>query len=312
MRPVFSPLSSLVILILFLLAGLFLGNFFAFVVVYPFLGSLEAIEALTKDPFAIEKSRLPLLLMQGATAFTLFLFVPYAFLHWEKRQGADSERWAFLAGGARLNGSAAKLPVQLGITFLLTFLVMPLNSLIAEWNQSFPLPEALAAMEAKAAALTEMIVSFETPVELLLGVLIIGLIPGLGEEYLFRGIVQNKVRQIQPNIHLAIWVTAFIFSAVHFQFGGLLPRMLLGALFGYLYVWSGHLAVPVFAHFVNNTFSFILMGLHFKGELAFDIEAVGQESPLGGVVLSSAFAGFLLWYFHRISTPTTVKDAHAS
>lgn len=312
MRPAPSPLSSLVILVLFLLAGLFLGNFFAFVVAYPFLGSLEAIEALTKDPFAVEDARLPLLLMQGATAFTLFLFVPYAFQRWEKMQGADPKRWAFLHGGTRLSGSSARLPMQLGLTFLLTFLVMPLNSLFAEWNQSFPLPEALVEMEAKAAALTKMIVSFETPVELLLGVLIIGLIPGLGEEYLFRGILQNKMRQIQPNTHLAIWITAFIFSAIHFQFGGLLPRMLLGALFGYLYVWSGHLAVPVFAHFVNNTFSFILMGLHFKGDLAFDIEAVGQESPLPGVVISSALAGLLLWYFYRFSTPTTVQDAHAS
>jgi uncharacterized protein len=99
---------------------------------------------------------------------------------------------------------------------------------------------------------------------------------------------------------VAIWLTATLFSLLHFQFYGFVPRLLLGALFGYLYWWSGNLAVPVLAHFVNNGFTVFIMFLHQKGVLSIDLEQPGQIPP----TLALASAGLtvaLLYWFWQIS-----------
>jgi membrane protease YdiL (CAAX protease family) len=82
--------------------------------------------------------------------------------------------------------------------------------------------------------------------------LIMAVIPAIGEELLFRGVIQQQLHFRLKNPHMAIWITAMLFSAIHMQFYGFIPRMLLGAFFGYLMVWTQSLWVPVLAHFLNN------------------------------------------------------------
>ena len=92
---------------------------------------------------------------------------------------------------------------------------------------------------------------------LIVTVLMVGLMTGIGEELTFRGIIQSLVTEKSNNHHIAIWVTAIIFSAIHFQFFGFFPRMLLGAFFGYLMVWSGSIWLPIYAHFLNNSMAVV-------------------------------------------------------
>jgi membrane protease YdiL (CAAX protease family) len=121
--------------------------------------------------------------------------------------------------------------------------------------------------------LTEYLTAFETIPQLLVGFVVIALIPAIGEELVFRGLLQPRVQRLTHNVHAAVWITGFIFSAIHFQFYGLIPRMLLGVLLGYLYVWSGNLWYPIVGHFTNNGFTLLMIFLYKKNTIDIDIEA---------------------------------------
>ena len=145
------------------------------------------------------------------------------------------------------------LVMALGLTFIITI------SPLVEWNMNMEFPDFLKGVESwardaedKAAELTKAMTSFESVGDLVLGLIVIALLPAIGEELVFRGLFQNEFFRGSGNIHLSIWLAAIIFSAIHLQFYGFVPRLLLGALFGYLYYWSGSLLIPMFAHFVNN------------------------------------------------------------
>jgi membrane protease YdiL (CAAX protease family) len=87
--------------------------------------------------------------------------------------------------------------------------------------------------------------------------LIIAVLPAIGEELLFRGILQKIFVGITDNIHIGILITGFLFSLMHVQFIGFFPRMLMGVVFGYLLYWTGSIWIPILAHFVNNALGVI-------------------------------------------------------
>jgi membrane protease YdiL (CAAX protease family) len=97
----------------------------------------------------------------------------------------------------------------------------------------------------------------------ILNLILIAFLPGIGEELVFRGILQKHIGGIFKNPIAAIWISAFIFSAIHFQFEGFFPRIVLGATLGYLYYWTGNLWVPMIAHAFNNGFQIAL--IYFTG-----------------------------------------------
>ncbi len=88
---------------------------------------------------------------------------------------------------------------------------------------------------------------------LLYVIFLIGIIPGVCEELVFRGVFQKIFTKAFANKHVGVWAAAFVFSFAHFQFYGFLPRFILGAVLGYLYMYSRTLWVPILAHTVNNS-----------------------------------------------------------
>lgn len=135
----------------------------------------------------------------------------------------------------------------------------PFMSWLVEFNNNVILPDFLAPLEhwmkqseQSAEQLTKAFLSFNGLGSFLYVMLIVAIIPALGEELLFRGVLQKIMVDWIKNYHVAIWVTAILFSALHMQFYGFLPRMLLGALFGYVFYWSGSLWLPILGHFINN------------------------------------------------------------
>lgn len=142
---------------------------------------------------------------------------------------------------------------------LLLAISMPAMNYIVYLNEQLSLPDSLSAIEQwmratedAAKAVTDSFLTGNTLLGLLGCVLLLGVLTGLSEEMLFRGALQGTFIESR-NVHFSIWLTAFVFSVLHFQFFGFVPRMLLGAIFGYLLVWSGSLWVPVIAHALNNS-----------------------------------------------------------
>jgi membrane protease YdiL (CAAX protease family) len=191
--------------------------------------------------------------------------------------------------------------------FLLTIILMPFTGLVAEWNERMSLPPYLKDLEiwmkeseATLGRLTEYLLSFQSYGELAIALIVIAVIPAIGEEVLFRGILQRKLAEHWANVHLAIWVTAFLFSAIHFQFYGFFPRLFLGAMFGYLYFWTGRLSMAMFAHFVNNGVTVVLMWLNNQGAFPVDIGAT-EAIPVWMGIFSLILSVLLLRVIYRAS-----------
>ena len=190
------------------------------------------------------------------------------------------------------------------LVLLSTFFFMILNSGVIEWNKSINFPEFMNAFETWAfnkekelEKITIFLVSFENNWEFLFGILSIALIPGICEEYLFRGVLQKNFYLISKNIHIAVWLSALFFSALHLQFYGFFPRMLLGVLFGYIYYWSGNILYPMIAHIFNNFFSLTIFYFSQKGLLNENFEVSINSSPnipIGLIIISAVlFIGFM-------------------
>lgn len=138
----------------------------------------------------------------------------------------------------------------LGGCFVLA--ALPLAHFTFWLNQQVPLPEWAVSMEANTNNLISNLLISEHLYELFLNLLVVAVIPALGEEWVFRGVLQRNLHRSLENPHLSIWISALIFSGIHLQFEGFLPRVILGGLLGYLFFWTKNLWVPIFAHFVYN------------------------------------------------------------
>ncbi len=189
-------------------------------------------------------------------------------------------------------------------TAVLMLIILPLVYAIYAFNQSMALPEAWSELEkslqnaeATSQQTITLLLSATGWTGFVFNLIVIALLPALSEELIFRGVLQNIVRNSSGNPHLAIWLAAFVFSAVHMQWYGFLPRMLLGALFGYLYFWSGQLSLAVLAHFVNNAIA-VLFEYAAKTGQAPVTETELLQSPWWLVLLSALFTGILLRYLH--------------
>lgn len=137
---------------------------------------------------------------------------------------------------------------------------IPAMNLIINWNQNWHFPPFMAAaeeyfrtLEQGATDATEMLLANSTIPSLIISILIVGVLAGFSEELFFRGAMQRVLGMTRTNHHVVIWLVAFIFSAFHFQLFGLIPRLLLGAFFGYALYWTKSLWLPIFLHIFNNT-----------------------------------------------------------
>ena len=297
---------SLLVLVGFILLGMSVGNMLAVLFLMKYLGSgegmagVEIITRLIQSPAEVPDGWNALMILQATAHVSTYLIPPL--LYWayiERRRLPDFQTRPFT-------------PPQIwGLTLLAVLAFMPLNGLIIEWNQGMKLPDALSGVEQwmrdkedQLAGLTEYLTDFATPVQFVVALLVIGIIPAFGEEVLFRGVLQRKLTEHWANPHLAIWVAAALFSAIHVQFYGFIPRMLLGALFGYLYYWSGSLWVAIFAHFVNNGFMVLMLYLYHRKMVDYNIED-NESVPWSAALVSLVVTSGLLYaaWKQRQTTP---------
>lgn len=190
------------------------------------------------------------------------------------------------------------------VLIFITF--VPVVNLFVELNKQLVLPEFLSELEnwmktaeAGAERMTVSLLKMENLTDLIINIILIGLIPAVGEELIFRGILQQTINKNRKNYHLGIWLAAAIFSAIHLQFYGFLPRLLLGALFGYLFYWSGNIWIPIFAHFVNNSTA-VLISYHLaENGLEEKLEKVGTTGDTWYISLIFALIFFYVLYRFR-------------
>ncbi len=171
----------------------------------------------------------------------------------------------------------------LTIIFLSVFTVLPFLGYLAELNNGMHLTGALKGVEEwmrtkemQAKELTEAFLKTKTYGGLLLNIFVIALMPALGEELLFRGVIQRIFIDMTRSVHLGIIITAVVFSAFHFQFLGFLPRFLLGLMLGYAMMMTGSLWSSIWLHFINNASTVLVYFLHYKKVLKISADEMGS------------------------------------
>lgn len=188
----------------------------------------------------------------------------------------------------------------------------PLINQMMVWNQQMILPEFLKTFEvwmknteAKATEVTLAFMKMNSAIDFLLVFLMIALLPALGEELVFRGIIQQLFKKLIANSFLAILFTSIIFSAIHMQFYGFFPRMMLGLLLGYLLEWSGSLWLPILLHFLNNGAAVVMA--YFFPDL--NIDLVGTSPGEAWQVLVSAIlCGILIYFIYAYSKKKSYQN----
>jgi membrane protease YdiL (CAAX protease family) len=180
--------------------------------------------------------------------------------------------------------------------------IMPFVNLIIGWNEAMHLPDFMSGMEAtmrsmevSAMKLTEVLIHMESPISLFYMTLLVAVLPAIGEELMFRGIIQRLFAQQFYSYHAGIWISALLFSAMHFQFFGFFPRLLLGAVLGYLLIYSGSIIYPMIGHFVNNFTSLLVAYLIQHGMIDAEIESIGAKQEWLYILPSLFICGFLFY-----------------
>lgn len=283
------PLVTLLLIFAFMLVGYFVAAFVGAAAAFPFLDSLGDFFTILDE----QKSEnwWAIMVMQMATAIVLFIVTPYVLI-----------RFIFQSSNKYIISlKRGPLFKSIGLTILATLSLMVVNTILIEWNSNMVLPEFMGGIEEiirsqedRMAKLTEFLTSFNTFDKFIFAFFVIAIIPAVGEEYLFRGLIQTYFEKYIKNPHVAIILTGIIFSAIHFQFYGFLPRAALGIIFGYLFHYSGNLIYPMIAHMINNGLTITMVYLLNTGVITYDIE--NAETP-SLIIISLFLAVGLVFMF---------------
>jgi membrane protease YdiL (CAAX protease family) len=199
-------------------------------------------------------------------------------------------------------------PVLLVLVFCIMFISSPLIEFLANINQKMSFPPSLKFIydwmrekEDTAQKLTGLLLQMKTVGSMIKNVIIVGLLTAIAEEFMFRGVIQTIFTRWTKNYHAAIWITAILFSSFHMEFFGFLPRLMLGALLGYLVAWSGSIWPAVWGHFINNGTAVVVTYLfqHKKINVNPDDQHMFNYA---GYIFSLIIVLFLLFMYHKLAT----------
>jgi len=298
------PISKLGIVAFVSLLSLLVSMIVATVLSIPFLGT-EGISSIVGSSAGVSEENLPFLkFLQIAQSIGLFI-VPSILVAFLFNQSVSQY--------LKLDKKPFLFSIVLAV--LIIFISNPIINFTGELNSKLSLPESLSKLESwmksaeeSAAQLTKLFLKTESIGGLMFNLFMIALIPAIGEEFLFRGVIQRILSEWTKSNHLAIWISAILFSALHFQFYGFLPRAILGAMFGYLFVISGNLWLPIIAHFINNAAAVVAYYLYGEGILNVDPEKIGIDSKYQvALIISVVLLISLYFIFTKYETGKRLK-----
>lgn len=276
------PIGKRFLLFLFLLAlGLLIGSLASIVITIAGNNSVNALRWA-----------------QAVSSTFLFIFPPIALYLFTRKQPMQQ------IGFTKPNSI---LIMILGVVIM--FASMPFNSQLAVWNENMQLPAALSKLEEiikmteeKAGELTEQMLDVKTFGDLIINLIVIALIAAVGEELTFRGVIQQFLTKVCKNAHVAIILSAAIFSAIHFQFYGFLPRFVLGIFLGYFFYMTKSLWTSILMHFANNALAVIAYYLNNIGVIDVDVDSMGTTVWYITILSAIACIALIVFSWRKMKT----------
>lgn len=262
------------------------------------LGELLVL-LIYKTPSLLEASDPATAIRISQTVITLgtFLFPALMFAYLQERQWLNYNR-----ANRRPHYS------MVNVVLILSISILPIVGVLGALNESImphegPLAEWMLKTEEAAGKILETLTSQRSSWSLIANLMVLAVLAGVCEEFFFQGALQPLLMRWTRNPHIGILLTALIFSTIHFQFYGFIPRFVLGVYLGYLFYWSGSLWLPVLAHVLHNALS-ILIDFTMQGR-GIDTDAVKFTDVRGAIPLAAACAlvtamGIVfLWRTHK-------------
>jgi len=241
------PLKLLFTLVI-TLGGFLIFSIISVIIAVPVFGiNLMDIQGGMDDLLSGENLGL-LKYLQMVQSIGLFIIPPFI-LAWFF--STNIKKYLYLEGAPNM--------LNIVLVIFLMWSAIPVINYLAHVNSLMQFPGGLKGIEnwmiqkeEEAQFLTESFLTADTFQVYLVNLFMMAVLPAIGEELLFRGILQKLFTEWTKNAHLGIFIAAFLFSAIHIQFFGFIPRLVLGMLFGYMLIWTGNLWLPIVAHFINN------------------------------------------------------------
>ena len=298
-QPLFQnkpPYLQLLFFILIIIASLFFVNVLGILIAVPifgrsFLDGVQVVGSIT-DPGLVSKLKY----LQIVNQFAIFIVPVILFALFS---GMPVHKYL------KLHRRLPWLLMLLAVAIIL--LALPLINWLGEVNAALKLPQSLAGVEqwmrdseAQATVLTKAFLGTVTVSGFLVNLLMIAILPAIGEEIFFRGVLQRVFAEWFKNIHVAVFITAFIFSAIHFQPYGFLPRFLLGLFLGYLFYWSGNLWVSMLIHFINNGLVVVVAYISALGYADINFETFGSTQNGLILLMTALMVSALIFLLFRL------------
>lgn len=289
----YHPVLQLLFLILMSVVGALVFSLIGFIGWVAFNSDHESLSRLSDNALNMDLSLLRIIQIFSATG--MFIAGPIAFAYLNQIKPIQ-----YFKLDEKLSW---KLFVMV---ILIMFLSAPLFELIALSNQKMVLPDFLKGVEnwmrlkeLEAGELTKKLLFMNNYGDLAINLLMIAILPAIGEELFFRGGMQNILGEWFKNKHWAIWVTGIVFSCIHVQFFGFFPRMLLGVLFGYLLVYGKSIWLPILGHFLNNGTAVVAAFVMQKQGKS--MEEIEKNSSFGwyAYAISAIITLVLLWLYFK-------------
>ncbi|MCA8832868.1 CPBP family intramembrane glutamic endopeptidase [Hymenobacter pini] len=299
------PIANLGLLAVLLLATFCVASFLVMVCNYLFFGvGMQDLGNITQRPADYPNGWGVSMMSQGVLLFGGL--------------GGAALALAALTGNRLKEYFAPRRPVPanwLLVAAVLIIVSLPAMSVLIAWNAKAHLPAALSGweeaareMEDRAQKITRYLTQFSTPLRFVVALLVIAVVPAISEELFFRGVVQRNLVQWAGR-HVGVWLAAALFSAIHFQFFGFVPRFVLGLVLGYLYEWSGNILVPMAAHFTQNAFQLVLLYVQQREWTASEFDPDSTEAlPWYWVLTSLLLCALLLRYLYQQTQTPRLTD----
>jgi hypothetical protein len=186
------------------------------------------------------------------------------------------------------------------------FSLYPLMSFISFYVNQIEFPSFIDQLDKDSLAALSSLLRMDSWVDLVINLFIIGILPGLGEELLFRGIIQKELLGKINNPHVAILITSILFSAFHFQVTGFIPKLMIGMVLGYAYYLSGSLILSMILHVINNSFATI--GLYLAGGQILPESIPNENVPIFSVLFSTILFIFIFNLIIQVSKSNPFKN----
>ncbi len=288
----YHPIIQLVFLVLIAIVFGLIAAILGMVIYFVFFGNMGMADLLSQNSMS---DIWALRLIQIGSSVGMFILAPLVFVKLDNYKPVTYLHFK----------PSLKFPLLILIIAIMLF-SMPVFELIASINQKMHLPDFLKNVEIwmkekedQAAELTKQLLVMKSFSDLAVNLLMIAIIPAIGEELMFRGVIQNILGKWFNNKHAAIWITAVFFSAIHVQFFGFFPRLFLGALFGYILIWGKNIWLPIIAHFMNNGLAVILAyTMQQQGKNINEIEKA-EIFPIAGYIFSAIILVVLLIVYYK-------------